>query len=78
MIMKKLLKQLTIGAVTMLAGSKYVFAGQQMPTDNSDLFVWIFLGFCALIVTLQLVPAITLLWGMLKGIKSTEPVEAKQ
>lgn len=37
--------------------------------DNSDLFVWIFLGFCALIVVAQLIPAIMMLLGFSKGIK---------
>jgi uncharacterized membrane protein len=43
--------------------------------DNSDLFVWIFLGFCALIVVAQLVPATMVLLGLAKGVKK-ERVEA--
>jgi hypothetical protein len=42
--------------------------------DNSGLFVWIFLGFCALIVVAQLIPAIMLLFGLVKGVKK-EPTE---
>ena len=37
--------------------------------DNSNLFVWIFLGFCALIVVAQLIPAIMVLFGLVKGVK---------
>lgn len=37
--------------------------------DNSDLFVWIFLAFCALIVVAQLIPAAMMLLGFSKGIK---------
>jgi hypothetical protein len=36
-------------------------------TDNSGLFVWIFLGFCALIVVAQLIPAAMVLFGLVKG-----------
>ena len=38
--------------------------------DASGLFVWIFLGFCALIVIAQIVPAILLMTGMVKGVAS--------
>ena len=38
-------------------------------TDNSGLFVWIFLGFCALIVVAQLIPAAMMLFGVVKGVK---------
>lgn len=38
--------------------------------DGSGLFVWIFLGFCALIVIAQIVPAILLMTGMVKGVVS--------
>ncbi len=37
--------------------------------DHSDLFVWIFLAFCALIVIAQLIPAALVLMGFAKGAK---------
>ncbi|TRZ53731.1 hypothetical protein D4S03_01335 [bacterium] len=37
--------------------------------DNSDVFVWIFLAFCALIVVAQLIPAVMMLLGFSKGLK---------
>lgn len=37
--------------------------------DNSNLFVWIFLGFCALIIVAQLIPALLVLLGFAKGVK---------
>jgi hypothetical protein len=37
--------------------------------DNSNLFVWIFLAFCALVVVAQLIPAILMLLGFAKGVK---------
>ena len=38
--------------------------------DDSGIFVWVFLGFCALIVVAQLIPAVLLLTGMVKGVAS--------
>ena len=36
--------------------------------DDSGMFVWMFLGFCALIVVAQVVPAVLLMCGLAKGI----------
>lgn len=38
--------------------------------DDSGIFVWVFLGFCALIVVAQLIPAVLLMTGMVKGVVS--------
>jgi len=38
--------------------------------DDSGIFVWVFLGFCALIVVSQIVPAVLLMFGMVKGVAS--------
>jgi hypothetical protein len=38
--------------------------------DASGIFVWVFLGFCALIVVAQVVPSLLLMTGMAKGIAS--------
>ena len=38
--------------------------------DGSGIFVWVFLGFCALIVVAQLIPAALLMFGMVKGVAS--------
>jgi hypothetical protein len=40
--------------------------------DNSDVFVWIFLAFCALIVVAQLIPAVMMLLGFSRGVKKDE------
>ena len=39
-------------------------------TDDSGIFVWVFLGFCAMIVVAQVVPAVLLMVGMVKGVAS--------
>jgi len=43
--------------------------------DNSGIFVWVFLGFCALIVVAQLIPAILVLMGITKAIATSAPPE---
>ena len=47
--------------------------------DNSDFLVWAFLGMCALIVVIQLMPVVMLAYGLVKGLlKGKEtPAEAK-
>jgi hypothetical protein len=47
--------------------------------EGSGLFVWIFLGFFAVIVVGQLVPAVVLMTGLVKGItaKKEAKTEAK-
>ena len=46
-----------------------LWAADAAQKDNSDLFIWIFLGFCALIVVVQLIPAVMMLLGFAKGVK---------
>jgi len=47
--------------------------------DNSGVFVWIFLGFCALIIVAQMVPAVLTMLGIVKGVKESfgEKAEVK-
>ena len=47
-----------------------VFAASGLSEDNSGIFVWVFLGFCALIVVAQIIPAVLLMTGMVKGLVS--------
>lgn len=44
------------------------FAAAGARQDHSGLVVWMFLGFCALIVVAQLVPAVLLMLGFAKGV----------
>ena len=44
--------------------------------DHSGIVVWVFLGFCALIVIAQLVPAVLLMTGLIKGVAA--PREAAE
>ena len=49
--------------------------------DTSGIFVWAFLGLCALIVAAQVIPALLMLVGAAKGLarglKETEGEEAE-
>ncbi len=56
------------------------FAASGVHEDNSGIFVWVFLGFCALIVVAQVIPAVLMMFGMAKGVASVvkdELAEAK-
>lgn len=54
------------------ASSAYAASGAR--EDNSGIFVWVFLGMCALIVVAQIVPALLILMGLVKGMeKKKEP-----
>ena len=46
------------------------FAANGLSVDNSGILVWVFLGFCALIVVAQVIPAVLLMTGMVKGVVS--------
>ena len=46
--------------------------------EDSGIFVWIFLGFFAMIVVGQLVPAFMLIIGLVKGITAKTKVKAEE
>jgi hypothetical protein len=50
------------------------FAASGAAEEGSGIFVWIFLGFFALIVVGQLVPAVMLLTGLVKGITAKKAI----
>ena len=47
-------------------------------TDHSGFVVWVFLGFCGLIVAAQLIPAILVMFGFAKAVTTPKQEEAKQ
>jgi hypothetical protein len=55
------------------------FAASGAGDEGSGIFVWIFLGFFAVIVVGQLIPAVILITGLVKGIaaKAETKTEAK-
>ena len=46
------------------------FAATGLTESNSSIFVWIFLGYCTLIVIAQVIPAVLLFTSMVKVIVS--------
>ena len=55
------------------------FAAEHAATGSDGIFIWIFLGFFAMIVVGQLIPAVMLIIGLVKGImaKASEKTEAR-
>lgn len=53
------------------------FAASSVREDNSGFFVWVFLGFCALIIAAQVVPAALMFFGLVKGIASKAETKAE-
>jgi hypothetical protein len=53
------------------------FAASGASEEGSGIFVWIFLGFFAVIVVGQLIPAIMLITGLVKGITAKTVVKAE-
>ena len=59
----------TIIALTLWLGfSAHASAASTAKVYNSGILVLVFLGFCALVVVMQLIPAIITLVGMLRGL----------
>jgi hypothetical protein len=58
-----------------LGSTSSAFAASGAREDNSGLFVWIFLGFCALIVVAQLMPAVLMMLGFAKAMGKEKVAE---
>ncbi|WP_305046373.1 hypothetical protein [Geoalkalibacter sp.] len=57
-----------MGALMMvLAGAAPALAASARE-DSSGIVVWVFLGFCALIVVAQLMPAVLMMLGVIKSV----------
>jgi hypothetical protein len=67
----------TIAAIigTLIPAS--VFAAAVAPAGDDGIFIWIFLGFFALIVVGQLIPAAMLITGLVKGIIARNEVKTE-
>ena len=68
-----LTRKLALGMMLLCGDATTTWAAGSAREDNSDLFVWIFLAFCALIVVAQLIPAAMMLMGFAKGAKKAAP-----
>ena len=73
--MKTTMRTMATAVAATMATAAPAFAAPTY-SDNSGLLVWSFLGFCALIVVAQVMPAVMMMVGVVKGL-STETTEAK-
>ncbi|OHB27020.1 MAG: hypothetical protein A2X84_07335 [Desulfuromonadaceae bacterium GWC2_58_13] len=73
------MNKLTLSAITfaLLSPISSAFAASGR-SDNSGFVVWVFLGFCALIVVAQVVPALMVMLGLVKGATEKQHETAKQ
>ncbi|MFA5701822.1 MAG: hypothetical protein WC913_11155 [Desulfuromonas sp.] len=69
--MKALIKTALATLIT-LSAALPAMASSAGRADHSGILVWIFLGFCALIVVAQLVPATLMLLGIVKGVAGSK------
>lgn len=65
--MKKTTKLMTVVS-TLLVMASPVLATTGAREDSSNVLVWAFLGICGLIIFLQMVPVLSLAYGLIKGI----------
>ena len=73
--MKTTLRMIAFAAAATTATAAPAFAAPAY-SDNSGLLVWSFLGFCAVIVVAQVMPAAMMMVGMVKGV-ATQGTEVK-
>lgn len=77
------MRELLIVSAGVLAAASPSLAAGAGREDASGIFVWAFLGFCALIVAAQVVPAVLMMIGAARGVaegireRSRVPAEGK-
>ena len=69
----------TLATIIGIIAPATVHAAEHAAENSGSFLVWIFAGMCALVVVGQVVPAIMLLTGMIKGLvaRTEEKAEAK-
>jgi hypothetical protein len=75
----KTMRITTLLSAALLTPATHALAETGARQDSSQFLIWAFLGMCALIVVMQLMPVVILAFGLVKGLlKGKEtPVEAK-
>jgi hypothetical protein len=68
---------LTTLAASLLLNASNVFAASAGRVDHSGFVVWMFLGFCGLILVAQLLPAVFMLLGAAKALGAPQTAAAK-
>ena len=67
-----------LATLTGLTAPIAAFAAANAPAGDDGFFIWVFLGFFALIVVGQLVPAAMLIIGLVKGITAKNKAKAEE
>lgn len=66
-----------LGASLVFSLVSNAWAVDTTQTYTSGILVLLFVGFCALIVVVQLIPALVMLYGWAKGLFEAEKLEPK-
>lgn len=64
----KMTAKLMMALSSLLVLSTPVWAATVAREDSSSVLVWAFLGICGLIIFLQMVPVLSLTYGLVKGV----------
>jgi TctA family transporter len=64
----KLKTRLLTTVSTLLVLCSPVMAAPGAREDSSNVLVWAFLGICGLIIFLQMVPVLSMTYGLIKGV----------
>jgi hypothetical protein len=67
----------TIATIMGTIAPATAFAASAAGEEGSGIFVWIFLGFFAVIVVGQIIPAVMLVTGLVKGILAKRDVKTE-
>ncbi len=73
----KTAKNIAIKVTTFFALASPALAETAARQDDSSILVWAFLGACALIIFLQLVPVISMTFGLIKGATGDKKSDAE-
>ena len=68
----------TLLNVLLLAPATSALAETGARQDSSQLLVWAFLGMCALIVIIQLMPVAMIAYGLVKGLLKGKETSAEE
>ena len=62
------MKTMKLLALTMISSTSAAYAATSAPNEGAGILTYLFLGFFALIIVTQLVPAVILFCGIVKGL----------
>ena len=63
----KAITRIAVATATLSSIATSALAASGRP-DSSGILVWVFLGFCGVIIAAQLIPALLVMFGIAKGV----------